>query len=332
MDKCHPEQRAADLQAHACARLRHDHADAAASDLTLFWKALERMRASGYRYVSLTIAADHTGTGETLRTSFHLRALLARRRGLPGPQRRRYSGAAAEGKLAVGLNFQGTVPIGRRSQLILIFYKLGIRHMLIAYNSRETEWVPGVTTRCGRRAHAVRPGGDPDHESRACWSTSSTRAIEHPWRRSRRPAPVVVSHGNVWALHQHPRCYRDEQLKAVAAPGGVFGITGFGLFLGPGDATVEQFVRHLDHVAQLVACSTSATASTTSTTCPPFRPTPPLEAPSSPKQAAITALDSPTGNRTKRRDNRGSSARLFRRGRTSYPGGNWLRVLAQVWR
>ncbi|MGE5602153.1 MAG: membrane dipeptidase, partial [Nitrososphaerales archaeon] len=108
------------------------------SDLNLFWKALERMRARGYTYVSLTIGADHTGTWETLRNIALLRTLLARRswirfvRSVSDIDR-----AYAEGKLAVGMNLQGTAPVGRHLQLIPLFYRLGIRHMLMAYNSRN---------------------------------------------------------------------------------------------------------------------------------------------------------------------------------------------------
>src|SRR3546814_1967259 len=45
--------------------------------------------------------------------------------------------AKAEGKLAIGLHFQGTVPIGRNLDLVDAFYKLGVRHMLMAYNQKN---------------------------------------------------------------------------------------------------------------------------------------------------------------------------------------------------
>ncbi len=88
------------------------------SDLTRFWAALDRMRHSGYSYVSLTIAADHTGTWETFRNIALLRTLLARRRWIRFVNRAEdIRRAKAEGKLAVGMNFQGTVPIGRHLNL-----------------------------------------------------------------------------------------------------------------------------------------------------------------------------------------------------------------------
>jgi len=109
------------------------------SDYGLLFGALERMRRSGYDFVSLTIAADHTGTGETLRNMALLRALLlGRGRNVRLVRRASDIGRArAEGRLAVGLHFQGTVPIGTNLSLVGLFYRLGIRHMLMAYNTRN---------------------------------------------------------------------------------------------------------------------------------------------------------------------------------------------------
>jgi membrane dipeptidase len=63
--------------------------------------------------------------------------------------------------------------------------------------------------------------------------------------------PVIISHTNVHALCNHPRCARDDQIAAIAAKGGVVGITGINVFLG-GDATPKRFADHIDHVANLV--------------------------------------------------------------------------------
>jgi membrane dipeptidase len=160
--------------------------------------------------------------------------------------------AKAEGRLAVGLNFQGTMPLGTHLRLIPLFYQLGIRHMLMAYNARNHvgsgchDAVDEGLTPFGRSViETMNRVGMLVDVSHTGYRTS-LETIE----ASR--SPVIVSHGNVAAVHEHPRCYRDEQIKAVAASGGVFGVTGFGLFLGPHDASVEQFVRHVDHAVQLV--------------------------------------------------------------------------------
>jgi membrane dipeptidase len=75
---------------------------------------------------------------------------------------------------------------------------------------------------------------------------ASMEAIEFSGR------PVIVSHGNIWKFHEHPRCYRDDQIKAIAQSGGVIGLTGLSIFTGDDDASIGKFVDQIDYVAELV--------------------------------------------------------------------------------
>ncbi|HSJ52527.1 MAG TPA: membrane dipeptidase [Anaerolineae bacterium] len=305
------------------------------SDLTRFWAALDRMRQSGYSYVSLTIAADHTGTWETFRNIALLRTLLARRRWIRfvnGAQDVRR--AKAEGKLAVGMNFQGTVPIGRRLGLIRTFYRLGVRHMLMAYNTKNLvgfgchdaadegltpfgRAVIGEMNRVGMLVDVAHTG-----------YRTSMETIEASL------APVVVSHGNVQAVHQHPRCYRDDQIRAVAATGGVFGVTGFGLFLGSDGASVDQFVRHVDHIVQLVGPQHVGFGSDYVYDMPAFQTYAAAEAAKFPEDSGYhgTSLTQLEIEQTP-----SITGALLKMGYseddvTGFLGGNWMRVLDQVWR
>jgi membrane dipeptidase len=54
---------------------------------------------------------------------------------------------------------------------------------------------------------------------------------------------------SVW---EHERNITDEQARACAATGGVIGITGVGIFLGPNDVSIDAVVRHIDHAVELV--------------------------------------------------------------------------------
>jgi membrane dipeptidase len=63
--------------------------------------------------------------------------------------------------------------------------------------------------------------------------------------------PVVASHANAAALHPHPRNLTDEQIRGIAATGGVVGLCFVPTFIGPA-ATVGRLVDHADHVASLV--------------------------------------------------------------------------------
>ena len=304
------------------------------SDRARFWRALDRMRTRGYSYVSLTIAADHTGTWETFSNILLLRTLLAQRRWIrfvttvDGIRR-----ARAEGKLAVGMHFQGTAPIGRFLPLIQVFYNLGIRHMLMVYNSRNL---------VGSGCHdAIDEGLSPYGRTviREMNRVGMVVDVAHTGYRTSletiqaSQAPVIVSHGNVWAVHQHPRCYRDEQIKAVAASGGVFGVTGFGLFLGSGSATVEQFVRHVDHVVQLVGPQHVGYGFDYVYDMPAFQAYAAAEAAKFPEgggyhSANLTQLEiEQTPQITEALLGLGYSEEDV----CGILGGNWMRVLDQVW-
>ncbi|MBL8271336.1 dipeptidase [Steroidobacter sp.] len=65
--------------------------------------------------------------------------------------------------------------------------------------------------------------------------------------------PVIFSHTNAAALQEHPLNATDEQIKACAARGGVIGIGHSPLPASNEQRVqVEQTVRHIEHVIQLV--------------------------------------------------------------------------------
>jgi membrane dipeptidase len=67
-------------------------------------------------------------------------------------------------------------------------------------------------------------------------------------------APVEFSHGAVFALSSHWRNLTDDQLKALAANGGVIGIASYPNFIDqdPEKQTVRRFVDHIEYVCELV--------------------------------------------------------------------------------
>jgi membrane dipeptidase len=64
--------------------------------------------------------------------------------------------------------------------------------------------------------------------------------------------PVIYSHSCMRAVWDHPRNITDDQARACAATGGVIGITGVGIFLGPNTPTLDAMTRHLDYAVELV--------------------------------------------------------------------------------
>lgn len=240
------------------------HSTALVCDMTLPWRAPgraelrdvlpDRLRAGGVDFVSFTVATDDQDAIGAIQAIAEERARI-----LASPDRfvlvetagdvRR---AKAEGKLAIGLHFQGTLPVGRNLDLVEVFYKLGIRHMLMAYNQKNLvadgchELTDAGISRFGHElvAEMNRVGMFVDVAHTGY--QSSMEVIEAS------QSPVICSHGNIQALWRHARCYRDDQIQAIAASGGVFGLTGLGIFMGDNDATVARYVEQIDYVVQLV--------------------------------------------------------------------------------
>ena len=65
--------------------------------------------------------------------------------------------------------------------------------------------------------------------------------------------PIVCSHSSCRALCDHPRNLTDEQMRALAAKGGVMQITMYNGFLVKDcEATVQDALRHLEHAIQVM--------------------------------------------------------------------------------
>ena len=67
--------------------------------------------------------------------------------------------------------------------------------------------------------------------------------------------PCVFSHSNAAALVPSPRNISDEEIRACTSRGGVIGLVSWGpLVMKPGTThrpTLDEFIEHLDHVAQM---------------------------------------------------------------------------------
>ena len=217
-------------------------------------QAPRRFAAQGFDFVSLTVAVDEAEMPDAMR-------LLARERRAIEARPEAFvlvestadiERARQEGKLGIGLHFQGTGPVGRNLDLVALYYKLGIRHMLLAYNQKNLvgngchELADDGLSRFGFELIAEMNRVGMLVDVAHCGLQTSMQAIEAS------AAPVIVSHGNVKAIFEHPRCYSDDQIKALAASGGVIGLTGIGIFMGDNDTSAATYARSLDYVAQLV--------------------------------------------------------------------------------
>lgn len=64
--------------------------------------------------------------------------------------------------------------------------------------------------------------------------------------------PIVTTHGNVYNLCPHSRNLTDDQIKALAANGGMMGIAFVPGFVDQSNPTLERLLDHIEYVADLV--------------------------------------------------------------------------------
>lgn len=218
-----------------------------------FLPQLERCRRAGYTTVTLNVGFGELTAVDHLRMLAHLRHWLQAR-----PQQYRIiktvddiSEAKESGQLAVCFDIEGMNAIEDQLSLIQLYYDLGVRWMLIAYNRNNhagggCQDQDGGLTEFGRQAieEMVRVGMVP------CCSHTGYRTARETIDHS--PKPVIFSHSNPRALWDHPRNVPDDLMRACAARGGVVGINGIGIFMGQNDNSTEAMVRNIDYAVQLL--------------------------------------------------------------------------------
>ncbi|MBU0703294.1 MAG: dipeptidase [Chloroflexi bacterium] len=159
--------------------------------------------------------------------------------------------AKQEGKTGIILGFQNVGPLEVDMSLLRIYYRLGIRIIQLTYHFRDVcgdgckEPANSGLSLFGaeliRRMNDMGMVVDLAHVGeRAC--LEAIEASRHP---------VIASHSNVYSLVPTYQNKRDGTIKALAAKGGVIGITGFPRLLDP-DPTLDMLLDHVDYVVQLV--------------------------------------------------------------------------------
>lgn len=224
-------------------------------DTSLKVDMLQRMAKNGFNAVSLTVGGDWMDLPSTVHS-------IAKERHYFLGQPEKYVlieeaddvlRAKQEGKLAVGFHFQGANPIAHDLTMVEVYYKLGVRHMLMCYNVKTPigdgcqEQTDGGLSRLGadlvdemnRVGMLVDVAHTGYRTSMDVFATSSE--------------PVIISHANSRALCDHTRNVRDDQIVACAESGGVIGVIAFGPVLGDDDVPmVELLLRHIRYIADLV--------------------------------------------------------------------------------
>jgi membrane dipeptidase len=156
----------------------------------------------------------------------------------------------------VGLIFgpQSPRPVEYDLALCRVLKEVGVRILQLTYNERNlfgdgcTEPANGGLSNLGRQLVAALNL----HGIVVDLSHVGERTILETIAAS--DDPVIISHSNAKAIHDSPRNVSDEVLTNLAAANGVIGLTFWSPMVGSknGRPKIDDFLRHVDHVASLI--------------------------------------------------------------------------------
>ena len=230
---------------HGCMPLRYE-------DET-FLPQLVRYRNSGIDIVSLNVGFDALPWENTI----HMIAQFRRWIGLHSDQYHLVQSVEdvhlvrGSGRLGICFDIEGGNSLNADAGLVQLYYDLGIRWMLMAYNQNNLLGGGCMDDDCGLTDFGREVISEMQRVGMVvCCSHAGPRTASDILDFAEQP--VIFSHSNPLGVWQHRRNISDDLIRACADSGGVIGINGIGVFLGKNDNRTETFVRHLDYVVQLV--------------------------------------------------------------------------------
>ncbi|WDI33017.1 membrane dipeptidase [Hyphococcus flavus] len=168
---------------------------------------------------------------------------------------RDFERAKREKKLAVMMNFQNATMLEGDVDNVDALHALGMRCFQLTYNSRN-RLGDGSTERTNvglsdfgievvERMNKLGVLVDLSH----CGRQTTLDGIEFSEK------PVAITHSMIEKFRPgHPRAKVDEQIKALADKGGVFGVAALGYFIGTdpgGETTIETYADHIEHAVNV---------------------------------------------------------------------------------
>jgi membrane dipeptidase len=165
-----------------------------------------------------------------------------------GPQLRQ---AVDGGRTALILGLEGCSPLGYDPALLEVFVGLGARVIGLTWNERNAfasgakqdprEGLSALGTALVREGDRLGVIWDVSHlNERSFWDLLDTST-----------RPIVASHSNARALFPQARNLTDDQMRAIAGRGGIVSLMIQSFVISPTIATLDEFLRHVDHAVAL---------------------------------------------------------------------------------
>ncbi len=160
----------------------------------------------------------------------------------------------AEGRKAIMMGIENGYAIGRNLQLVNHFRQRGVVYMTLCHNGDNDIC---DSARGENEHHGISPFGQQviAEMNRLGMMVDLSHASEQSFYDAIdiSTQPIVCSHSSARALCDHPRNLTDDQMRRLAATGGVAQVTFYNRFLRTdGQATIEDAINHLDHMVNIM--------------------------------------------------------------------------------
>lgn len=155
------------------------------------------------------------------------------------------------------LGLEGAAPYAGDIDLVDIFFRLGVRLVTLTHSRRNAVADGCFLTphRSGTPSGITAFGADVLNRLQELGTVIDVSHLNVTgfWDVIElTEGPIVASHSNSRAVHDHPRNLTDDQIKAIADTGGIVGVTPLADFVADDGPTTAEFLAHLDHMVDLV--------------------------------------------------------------------------------
>ncbi len=162
--------------------------------------------------------------------------------------------AKREGKKAVMMGIENGYAIGKDIQLIEQFRQRGVVYMTLCHNGNNEicDSARGNSEHGGLSAFGIEVVRE---MNRVGMMVDLSHASEQSFYAALETSahPIVCSHSSARALCNHPRNLTDDQMRALAAHGGVAQMTLYKGFLRTdSEADIRDAVEHLNHMVRVM--------------------------------------------------------------------------------
>lgn len=164
--------------------------------------------------------------------------------------------AERAGQIALILTMEGAEPLERNLKLLRVFHELGLRSISLTHVRENEAAAGGIFAASGSPGYGLTNFGrelvtecqrlgiilDLAHINAAGFEDVCALTT----------GPLIVSHTNARRFHDIERNISDEQIRMIGDRGGVIGINAILVSARKGEATLDRYVDHIEHVASLI--------------------------------------------------------------------------------